>query len=281
MRKIVFIGYVAILVLMAVVMGCGTENPICTDAFCIVSRESVEGDVTEIDNAKVLALIDTLAVDTPDNTGPLAEIVADTEAGGTAYLDETITTTVTISADHAEFENKGYITIIIPSYYSEFYITDAGTPANMDMFRKGWHYDVRLKIYRIRKYEEHEGYQINSLVVGDYADITEIPPTPINVTLDDVVSDVVSGGFRYLGKTVKVDAFVNWVSDSGGAITISEDGSFHDTVSFFIFSHDDPVALEGYENKDQDTFTVFIDHILPPDVVNDKYAVYSEFIELQ
>ena len=282
MQYAIFLFYV--LILMASVMGCESQNPICNDQFCvdgrIFSRAEIGTQPFDEVNVNTTDLLAAIGEIPSVESDALSAVIADVESGGTAYLDETITQRVTVSGDHAEFENKGYITIIIPSYLSEFYITDAGTPSNMDMFKKGWQYDVTLEIYRITKFNESEGYQILSIVV-DYTDVIETPPTVMNAEIDDITDDVSSGGFLYLGKTIQVLGVVNWVSDSGDAITISEDGSLHDTVSFFIFSHSDPALLAGYSHGDEDTFTVFINHIVPPGTgSSDNFSIYSEFIEL-
>ena len=86
---------------LAFSIGCGTENPLCTDSFCIVPRDTVEGEVIEIDESKVLALIaKTTEVDQPPMTPvappmgvSLSDIITDVAAGNTTYLDQTVTIT--------------------------------------------------------------------------------------------------------------------------------------------------------------------------------------------
>ena len=78
-------------------IGCSTENPLCTDSFCLIPREDAEGDIIEIDESKVIALIaketSTLNVaPTPlqPDAASLSEIVSDVAAGNDTYLNQTV-----------------------------------------------------------------------------------------------------------------------------------------------------------------------------------------------
>ena len=70
-------GLILILMLFLIV-GCSTENPLCTDSFCLLSRDDVSGDVIEVDESKVLALIGKTA-----ETVPPADPVIETTPGDT------------------------------------------------------------------------------------------------------------------------------------------------------------------------------------------------------
>ena len=63
-----FLIYVILMIAIALTLGCGTENPVCTSSFCVIPRDAVDGEVIEIDEDKALAFIQTLAVDTPEAT---------------------------------------------------------------------------------------------------------------------------------------------------------------------------------------------------------------------
>lgn len=225
MRKIVFIGYVAILVLMAVVMGCGTENPICTDAFCIVSRESVEGDVTEIDNAKVLALIDTLAVDTPDNTGPLAEIVADTEAGGTAYQGRFVTVKATIEENFTiTGDTSDGMTIETGNDLITFFVSSWGTRERLQGYEIGETYDLTLFIAEQKLSANHDlnndfSRSIWSHYAPDGAD-------PVVVSPQTLLADATAGNQRYQGRVVRVTETVRLNTPTSASMYFQTGGFF-------------------------------------------------------
>ena len=57
MKYIAFLFYAVLMFCFAVVLGCSTENPICTDSFCLVSRDAITGEIIEVDESKVLALV--------------------------------------------------------------------------------------------------------------------------------------------------------------------------------------------------------------------------------
>ena len=95
-----------LLVLIAMLIGCETTNPLCTDSFCIVPRDNVEGDIIEIDETKLIALIaktsdatptspvETIPAETTPAASPtLADIITDVAAGETTYLNQTVTVT--------------------------------------------------------------------------------------------------------------------------------------------------------------------------------------------
>ena len=109
MKYTTFLFYVA-MVLMAGVMGCESGmNPICTESFCVVPRDDVTGEVIEIDDAKALAFLNTLAVDTvpSDNTGTLAEIVDDVNVNGVGseYKGQTVTISAVAWINYSNIAN--------------------------------------------------------------------------------------------------------------------------------------------------------------------------------
>ena len=104
--------FTLLLIVIAFTIGCSSENPICSDNFCVTGEifeksdlpEDAEYDSVNVDEARLLAL---LAEDTDSlnpawrvipahETGPLADIVADVAAGRETYLDQTVTITATV-----------------------------------------------------------------------------------------------------------------------------------------------------------------------------------------
>ena len=95
MKYITLLFYAVLMFCFAIVLGCSTENPLCTDSFCLVSRDAITGEIIEVDESKVLALIAkdpvlvepiTPAPDTSDAT--FSSIVSDVANGGTQYLNQ-------------------------------------------------------------------------------------------------------------------------------------------------------------------------------------------------
>ena len=100
-----FLICAVLLVLFSVFLGC--ESAVCTDTFCLVPRDAVDGEVIEVDESKVLALIArnsqlVPAVETTPQTTPettlvaeietitVAQVYADVSTGGTKYLNQTL-----------------------------------------------------------------------------------------------------------------------------------------------------------------------------------------------
>ena len=158
-------------VLIASILGCADgDNPVCTANFCIVPRGDVTGDIIEIDEAKVLALIssDVLLTQetTPETTPETTQaedtnifdlIVSDASTGGTTYLNETVTITFTVKFDNAQLNNSGAISLETGVNNVSFFITNFTEPAAMDAFTRGETYTESVFIRRIRESESTAG----------------------------------------------------------------------------------------------------------------------------
>ena len=267
----------SVLVLLMAV-GCETLNPLCNSDWCVEGRvyPRSELDVAVFDEVNVSTgdVLGVLGNATPQTHKDdiLAHIVADVESGGTAYLDQSITTTVTIRTDNAEFERKGYVTIIVPSHTTSFYIVDTATPANMDRFKKGWLYMLRLNIYRITYSAEYDDYRIFS-TLDKTLSITESPPTPIFADLDDIITDVAGGGLKWFGKTVTFDAVVSDVFPDGGGVTLSTSLDAESDTLFFYF--DDALDTTNTKRGDRGTYTTFI-YVLSDPRGRGEYSIFSQ-----
>ena len=107
--------------LLIFTIGCSTENPLCTDSFCLVPRDTVDDStIIEIDESKVIALIGkTKATDTiipptppvptlPATNVSLSDIIADVAAGNNTYLNQTVTLT-----EYVVFKNERGTAMVI------------------------------------------------------------------------------------------------------------------------------------------------------------------------
>ena len=151
---------------IGMLVGCDTGNPICTDSFCLVPRDDVTGDVIEIDDAKLLALIGketaeeiTPVVPTPLPITPdppasisLAQIFADVESNGvnSTFIGQTVTVTGIVVWKH----DNG--TAIVISQDGEahdtvdIFITSLEDASHLDGYTKGTEYTFTLSIDRVQ-----------------------------------------------------------------------------------------------------------------------------------
>ena len=152
--------FTIILILLACFSwGCDTGNPICTDSFCLVPRDDVTGDVIEIDDAKVLALIgkDTTTpgdsvIEPPEitdaNITPLALIVADVLVNDTdsTYIGQTVSIKETVKFNLVVSSDRGGITLTTNSTDVIFYITDFDNPETLRDYTEGETYTFKVHV---------------------------------------------------------------------------------------------------------------------------------------
>ena len=97
-------------------LGCSTENPLCTDNFCVEGEIYAKSELAEgqaygdlpINDAVIFATlaagttpVETTPVETaPADSVSLEAIVADVAAGGTTYVGETLTITAPVQFVH-------------------------------------------------------------------------------------------------------------------------------------------------------------------------------------
>ena len=158
-----FLIYVILMIAIALTLGCSNENPVCTDSFCLLPRESVEGDVIEIDETKALAFLETLAVDTPEATPvetpetsevSLSDIITDAAGGGTEYVGQTVTVQATVV-----WRSKKRDAIIIYSSNdfeaaieagAGFFIFSLGNPVPLNAYAIGTAYEFTVTISEVQ-----------------------------------------------------------------------------------------------------------------------------------
>jgi hypothetical protein len=106
MRYITFLLYTAVMALITILLGCSTENPLCSDNYCVsgeifLRSQLLEGeDFSEVNVAEsnLIAAFANATPATPVETAPvvssaLSDIVTDVVAGNTTYLNQTVTVT--------------------------------------------------------------------------------------------------------------------------------------------------------------------------------------------
>ena len=167
MKYIAFLFYAVLMFCFAVVLGCSTENPICTDSFCLVSRDAITGEIIEVDESKVLALVAkdpvlvepiTPAPDTSDTT--FSSIVSDVANGGTQYLNQTVTFTATV---RFYLEKTGSLSLETNTEDVFFFITDREKVHNLSRFLPDSTYTFTVYIRNILPPdEEFDDYAVYS-----------------------------------------------------------------------------------------------------------------------
>ena len=233
-----FLIFVLVLVLLASLLGCGTENPICTEVFCLVPREDVTGEITEIDDAKVLTLLNTLAVDTPepeavDNTGTLADIVSDVASGSMTFVGQTvrITAVAWINYSHVPTVNVRGIGLYTHNSKVSCIVQDADGVNDLHSVDTGATYALSVNITEIcPNTTDPDKMTIYANLVTP-PEKTEVAIQ--DVTITEIVTDVANGGTGYLKSTVRLRAsvLIDTVSlkNNQGLVLQTDD----DTVVFF------------------------------------------------
>ena len=129
-----------------------------------------------------------------------------------------------------------------------------------------------------------------SQLLAAFANTT--PQTPVqtlpdavetDVSLMDIITDVVAGNTTYLNQTVTITAFVVWKNDSGTGVLLYENDDIaaanNEGARFFIATSDDPAPLADYSVGNSYTFTVLITTILSPNADRDVYVIGSRLTD--
>ena len=260
-----YLGLLIVLVLLAGVMGCGYDNPVCTESFCVVPRDDVTGEVIEIDDAKALAFLNTLAVDTvpSDNTGTLAEIVDDVNVNGvgSAYKGQTVTISAVAWINYSNIATVNIKGIGLYTHDSKVscILQDTDGVNDLANIDTGATYTLTIEITDIRE---------STSTPGDMQILANLvtPPEKTDVVIQDVsiaeiVADVVTGGIGYLKSTIWISATV--LIDTGALGNnqglVLQTGN--DKVTFFLIDPDTSDDLTQYTANSTYEFLLYIGSI--------------------
>ena len=264
-----FLIYTALMVLIATLFGCGTENPICTESFCIVDRDDVTGEVLTIDNAKALILLQTLAVDTtpePEadtNTGTLAEIVDDVSTTGilSAYKEQTVNITAVawINYSHVVSVNIQGIGLYTHNSKVSWIVIDNDGVNDLESVDTGATYTLSVNITEIRQNPTAP----DKMTI--YATLVRLPEKQIvaiqDVTIDEIVADVANGGTTYLKSTIRLSAVVLIdtvrLENTQGLVLQTD----NDKVVFFLIDPDSTDDLTQYTANSTYEYVLYVSSI--------------------
>ena len=140
-------------------IGCNTENPLCTDNYCvegeIYPRSELVGDFSPIavDDSVILATFAGVTPATPIEITPapttnqvsVANIVSDVVANGvdSDYVGQTVTLTATVRFN---FVGRGAITLVTDNRDISFFVTDYVNPESLANYAEGSTYEFTLFI---------------------------------------------------------------------------------------------------------------------------------------
>ena len=148
-----------LLLLTPFILGCNTENPLCTDNYCvegeIYPRSELVGDFSPIavDDSVILATFAGVTPATPIEITPapttnqvsVANIVSDVVANGvdSDYVGQTVTLTATVRFN---FVGRGAITLVTDNRDISFFVTDYVNPESFANYAEGSTYEFTLFI---------------------------------------------------------------------------------------------------------------------------------------
>ena len=123
----------------------------------------MDGEVTEIDESKALAFLETLAVDTPEATPvetqetsevSLSDIITDAAGGGTEYVGQTVTVQATVVW---RSKNREAIIIYTTNDFEAaieagagFFIFSLGNPVPLNQYVIGTAYEFTVTISEVQ-----------------------------------------------------------------------------------------------------------------------------------
>ena len=226
-----FVLAVAIWIATISIVGCETQNPICTENFCVTGEAFPRSEIgdrefseVDIDDSRLLAALagipeQTTPVDeTVDNT--LAEIVSDTAAGGTAYNGRFVNVTGEVKENFTLDPDSSSEALTLQSGNDKitFFVISWGVPDNLTDYQIGETYGFPVFIAK----------QSLSLVLNDTGDLVESEDGEYNVwghlarhgSEAEVVSpatlraDARVNNQRYQGRVVRVTDRVSSTTDT-------------------------------------------------------------------
>ena len=167
------------------IVGCETQNPICTENFCVTGEVFPRSEIgdrefseVDVDDSRLLAALAAIPEPTTpvgetvvDNT--LAEIVSDTAAGGTAYNGRFVNVTGEVKENFTLNPDSSSEALTLQSGNDKitFFVISWGVPDNLRDYQIGETYDFPVFIAQ----------QSPSLVSNDTGDLVESEDGEYNI----------------------------------------------------------------------------------------------------
>ena len=208
---------ILIIVLLAIaVIGCQAENPICNDLYCIDGEiylkselpKDVEFDTVNVDTADLLATLGTIPSTVDANTQEngsvtVADIVADTNTGGSAYEGQIHTITGVVKSI---FDQSDGMTLQSGNNNVTFFVLMYGRPERKSTYEVGQSYDFQLYIH-------DQALSIND---GSYNVWTHLVSNaePQAVTIATLNTHAKNSNQQYQGSIITLKAEINTITDT-------------------------------------------------------------------
>ena len=210
----IFVAYIVLIVFISILAGCDTDNPVCTDSFCLVPRSAVDDpNLIQIDESKALSFLETLAVDPVETpSGSVADIVSDTAIGGHSYEGRILNVSGTV---RSKFTRTDGFTLETDTDDTVWFIVSA-TAAQTAIYSVGDSYDLSLYIH-----DQAPRRDIDfNVIPGKYHIFSNIvvDAPPIDVKFDTLIADAQTLNQRYQGRVVNVTATLSSVRDYSFAL---------------------------------------------------------------
>ena len=279
----------SLIVIVVSTLGCSTENPLCTDNYCvegeIYARSELADDAAfsklAIDDSVILATlvstptpVETAPDDakTTDDTVTLADIVTDVASNGvnSSYKGQTVTITAAVkfTFDATETRNSG-VTLHTHNEQISFFVDDSDGADDLAHLANGTSYTFTLFIRNVATSTS------NPERTNIWSNVEE-RPTQVDINIETVsmtqiVTDVAAGGTRYLSKTVRMQAVVSFdLLKEAGLISLSTNNA---SVSFSVIDIQNPEKLNKYTANISYFFTLYIEKIEEDEEEPGKYRI--------
>ena len=240
---------VPIWIVMMGIVACETQNPICTDNFCVTGEVFPRSEIgdrefseVDVDDSRLLATLagipePTTPVDkTVDNT--LAEIVNDTAAGGTTYNGRFVSVTGEVKKNFTLDPDSSSEALTLQSGNDKitFFVISWGVPDNLKDYQIGETYDFPVFIAE----------QSPSLVPNDAGDLVESEDGEYNIwghlALQGSDAEVVSAA------TLRGDARVDNQRYQGRVVRVTD--RVRSTLTSSIFFSNFYIEKNGHPDED-------------------------------
>ena len=151
-----------ILITIAILAGCSTENPICSENFCVTGEVFPRSELTwneEFEEISVdeATLINVITATTPappvlGDTPTLADIVSHVDAGGRGCIEKTYTFTATVEFNLTSIGGSS-ITLVTNNDDISFFITNRDDPESLQDYTEGTEYTFTVYIRSVGRYD--------------------------------------------------------------------------------------------------------------------------------
>ena len=281
MKFITFLLFIAFSLIFS--FGCESQNPICGDTLCVDGSvflkselpAGAEYDSVNVDESVILATlvgtpvpVDRETIPTTDDPVALADIITDVASGNRTYVGKIVSVIASVESDTSTFDNNDAITLQTNNDDVWFFVLSRNAPGKLQGYRKGQSYTFNVLILRISPPDPPS--------LPQYAVWSYLPSDPVSITMNTLVTDVMTGRTTYLEKIVSIRATVEF-----GTQTYFDEDDDYETISlitnnenvilFLNNEHYPPSVLGKYQENSTYDFNLFIYRISDSAFSDKKY----------